>query len=563
MVTHDLPLIATIAVSFSCAFFFGLIAAKLRLPAIVGYMVAGMVVGPYTPGFVADMKIAEELAEIGVIFLMFGVGLHFSIKDLLKVKKIAIPGAIVQIAVATSLGMVAAHIWGWSLMEGFLLGLSLSVASTVVLLRALEEQDAIRSLNGKIAVGWLIVEDLFMILVLVLLPAIAQTVMQTDHAISNTELMLSLGVTIGKIIAFVCCMLFLGGRFLPWLLTRAARTGSRELFTVAVFAVAMGIAFGASYLFGVSLALGAFFAGMMLKESDWRHRVSENVLPFQDAFAVLFFVSVGMLFNAEIIMTHPWHLVVVVMIILFGKAIAAFLIITLFRYPLDTALIVSISLMQIGEFSFILANLGKSYGMLPAEGYSLILAGALITITLNPIIFKLIAPFYDFISQYPKLLRLFRIHRSDLSFLQEKKNGEIDNRIIIVGYGRVGRYLCDSLKGKKINIVVVDHSIERITAVKARKINTVIGDGVRPEILAKASIETAKAIVIVIPNIIDAKEVARVAKELNSNIAILVRGKNEDELKYFTDHSVALALMGEKEIAHHMGDYLTTRFHLE
>jgi K+:H+ antiporter len=381
----EAALVATVAAGLGLAFVFGFLAFRLRLPPLVGYLIAGVVVGPFTPGFVADTDLAPQLAEIGVILLMFGVGLHFSPKDLMAVRGIAIPGALAQIAVATTLGALLARFWGWSWSSGVVFGLSLSVASTVVLLRALEDQGALESPAGRIAVGWLIVEDLVTVIVLVLLPAIAAP---AGSESGGSGLLVAIGWTLAKVVAFLVLMLVVGRRAVPWLLERVARTGSRELFTLGVLAVALGIAVGAAALFGVSFALGAFFAGMVIAESDLSSRAAAQALPLQDAFAVLFFVAVGMLFDPAILVHKPLAVLAVVAIILVGKTLAAFLIVVAFRRPASTALTISASLAQIGEFSFILAALGVSLGLLPAEAQGLIVAGALITITVNPLIFR-------------------------------------------------------------------------------------------------------------------------------------------------------------------------------
>jgi CPA2 family monovalent cation:H+ antiporter-2 len=385
--THDVPLIATIAVSLAFAFVGGLLAVRLRLPPLVGYLLAGIVVGPFTPGFVADAKLAPQLAEIGVILLMFGVGTHFSIKDLVAVRRMALPGAFTQIIVATALGACVATLWGWSLGAGIIFGLSLSVASTVVLLRALEDRDMIKSNDGRIAIGWLVVEDLMMVLALVLLPALTG-VMGGEATDNNGNLWPVLGITIGKVVLFIGLMLIAGVRFFPWLLSRVEKTGSRELFTLAVIALALGVAFGSAKLFGVSFALGAFFAGVVVNESDLSHRAARDLQPLQDAFTVLFFVAVGMLFDPSILIRQPLQILAVLVIIVIGKSLAALGIVRVLGGPRRTALIVSAALAQIGEFSFILAGLGVNLRLLPAEGLNLIVAGALLSITFNPAVFS-------------------------------------------------------------------------------------------------------------------------------------------------------------------------------
>ncbi len=390
---HNISLITTIASAFGLALLIGFIAVRLKLPALVGYLIAGILIGPATPGFVADVNLAGQLAEIGVMLLMFGVGLHFSLEDLLSVKRIALPGAIVQIVVATAMGAGVAYWWGWDLGAGIVFGLALSVASTVVLLRALESRTELDSENGRIAVGWLVVEDLVMVLVLVLLPPLAGllgaeganhvAVPAPHHSLGVTIL-----ITLAQVVAFIAFMLIVGRRLFPWILAQVERTGSQELFTLCVVVAAIGIAYGSAMLFGVSFALGAFFAGMVLRESELSLRAAQETLPLRDAFAVLFFVSVGMLFDPRILLAQPWQVLTVVLIIIFGKSVAAFLLVLAFRYPLNTALTVSASLAQIGEFSFILAGLGVSLGLLSMEGQNLILAGAIISIALNSLVFK-------------------------------------------------------------------------------------------------------------------------------------------------------------------------------
>ena len=386
---HEAPLIATIAISLALAFVGGYVAVRLRLPPLLGYLLAGIAVGPFTPGFVADAHLAPQLAEIGVILLMFGVGLHFSVRDLLAVRAVAVPGAIAQIAVATGLGTVVALWWGWSLAAGLAFGLALSVASTVVLLRALEASGNLDSEDGRIAVGWLIVEDLVMVLTLVVLPALGGAA-GGDPAAAGPGGGLpwsALGITIGKIAVFLALMLVVGTRLFPWVLARVERTGSRELFTLAVIALALGVAFGSAELFGASFALGAFFAGVVINESELGRRAAADSQPLQDAFAVLFFVAVGMLFDPSILVREPLKVVIVVAIIGLGKSLAAFGIVLALRYSLRTALTVAAALAQIGEFSFILAGMAVSLGILPPAGQSLILAGALLSIALNPLAF--------------------------------------------------------------------------------------------------------------------------------------------------------------------------------
>jgi len=395
---HDVSLIATMAASLAFAFVGGLLAMRLRLSPLLGYILAGIAVGPFTPGYVADAKLATQLAEIGVMLMMFGVGMHFSLRDLLAVRAIAVPGAIVQIATATALGAGVARLWGWRWGSGVVFGLALSVASTVVLLRALEERGEVGSPDGRIAVGWLLVEDLAMVLALILLPALAPALggqaaaASAASAAAQPGLLATLGWTIAKVGGFIALMLVVGARLLPWLLDRVVETGSRELFTLAVVAAAIGVAFGSAELFAVSFALGAFFAGMLVNASDHSERAARELQPLQDAFTVLFFVSVGMLFNPAVLVEQPVHVLATVGIVVVGKSLAAFLIVRAFRHPPRTAIRISAALAQIGEFSFILAALGVGLGLLSPEGQNLILAGAIVSIALNPLVFRLAEP---------------------------------------------------------------------------------------------------------------------------------------------------------------------------
>jgi monovalent cation:H+ antiporter-2, CPA2 family len=390
-VPHDVSLISTVAVGLTFAFAGGLLAVRAGLPPLVGYLLAGIAVGPFTPGFVADGKLAPQIAEIGVVLLMFGVGMHFSVADLWAVRRIAIPGAIGQIAVATALGAGISRFWGWDLDDGLMFGLALSVASTVVLLRALEDRGLVNTADGRIAIGWLVVEDLVMVLALVLLPTFAGSAGGKGGHPPSGGIGLAIAVTLGKVVAFVGLMLIVGKRVFPWLLKRVEKTGSRELFTLSVIALSLGVAFGSAELFGVSLALGAFFAGMVVHESDLSHRAAQELLPLQDAFGALFFVAVGMLFDPAVLIREPLRVLAVVLIILVGKSLAALGIVLLLRGSMRTALTVSAALAQIGEFSFILAALGVVLGLLEPETQSLIVAGALLSITVNPIVFRALA----------------------------------------------------------------------------------------------------------------------------------------------------------------------------
>jgi monovalent cation:H+ antiporter-2, CPA2 family len=549
---HQSDLIALIAVGFVLALGFGFLAAKLRMPPLVGYLVAGIAIGPFTPGFVADAGLASQLAEIGVILLMFGVGLHFSIGTLLKVRNIALPGAIVQIAVATTIGWGLARLWNWSTAAGIVLGLALSVASTVVLLRALEQRNELDTEQGRIAVGWLIVEDLAMVLALVFLPALAHTGEEGGQG----SVLASLGLTTLKVAIFVALMMVGGRRVVPWLLAQVARTGSRELFTLAVLAIALGIAYGSAMLFDVSFALGAFFAGVMLAESDLSYQAAENSLPLQDAFAVMFFVSVGMLFDPAVILRQPLDLLGVMFVILVGKSLAAFAIVLAFGYAVRTALTISASLAQIGEFSFILAGLGVGLGLLPPEGRDLILAGALLSITLNPFAFATIAPIARWVNERPKLLAFLTRKDGKLTTLPPGQQvSGLRNHAVIVGYGRVGSVVGHGLQAQGLEFVVIEMSRRVVDQLREDKITAVYGDATAHGVLDLAQIEHARLLVIASPDGFHARRILELARARNPTIATIVRTHSSSELNYLIRQGVDRAVMGELELALEMTDY--------
>jgi monovalent cation:H+ antiporter-2, CPA2 family len=558
---HDTTLIATIVGGLVLAFALGFLAERFRLPPIVGYLLAGVAVGPHTPGFVADTGLALQLAEIGVILLMFGVGLHFSIKDLLVVRRLAVPGAVVQIATATAIGAGLAHLWGWGWGAGLVFGLALSVASTVVLLRALAERNALDSENGRIAVGWLIVEDLAMVLTLVLLPAVATTAAPGAAGPTSLgaggELALSLGLTLGKVAVFVALILVVGRRLVPRLLAAVARSGSRELFTLAVLAVALGIAYGSVQLFGVSFALGAFFAGVVLSESDLSHQAAADTLPLQDAFAVLFFVSVGMLFDPTILVEEPLAVLAVVAVIIFGKSLAAFIIVLAFGHSVATALIVSASLAQIGEFSFILAGLGLSLGLLPSEGKDLILAGALLSITLNPFIFAGSDKLAAWIQRRPKLLRRLEWARPGRGAPPVAANDDqpLGDHAVIVGFGRVGETIGKAFDIWDLPYVVIERDRRLIEEIRARGVRAVFGSASAPGILSAAGIEHARLLIIAAPDPYASRRVLDIARELNPDIDTVVRTHSEIELAHLEAEGVGLAVLAERELALGMMGY--------
>ncbi|MGE0502689.1 MAG: YbaL family putative K(+) efflux transporter [Rhizobiaceae bacterium] len=569
---HETPLIATIVAGFGLAFIFGALANRFRIPPLVGYLVAGILVGPHTPGFVADQDLALELAEIGVILLMFGVGLHFSLKDLLSVRAIAVPGAIVQIAFATALGAGLAWFLGWSAGAGLVFGLALSVASTVVLLRALQERRLVNTEKGRIAVGWLIVEDLAMVLALVLLPAVAGLLGGHDNGAEATRSVFDfqfdygiwgvLGVTLAKVAAFVILMLVVGRRVIPWLLHYVAHTGSRELFRLAVLAIALGVAFGAANLFDVSLALGAFFAGMIMSESELSHQAAEETLPFRDAFSVLFFVSVGMLFDPLSLFESTWPILATLFIIVFGKSIAAFLIVIAFRHPMGTALMISASLAQIGEFSFILAELGVGLGLLPEQGRDLILAGAILSILVNPLTFAAIDRLQPWLER--------RGHAApaviDASVATEgvmvdapppaakveggvpRKTG-LTGHTILIGYGRVGSLVGQSLKEAGVPFLVIEDADKTVEKLEAEGIEVIVGNAARADVFTAANPTAAKRLILAIPNAFEAGQSTQRAKAANPDIAVIARAHSDAEVEYLKGLGAAHVIMGEREIA--------------
>lgn len=541
---NSTPLITTIVGGLVLAFLFGMLANRLKISPLVGYLAAGVLAGPFTPGFVADTSLAPELAEIGVILLMFGVGLHFSLKDLLAVKSIAIPGAVIQIAVATLLGIGLSRLLGWDLGAGVVFGLCLSTASTVVLLRALEERQLIDSQCGQIAIGWLIVEDLVMVLALVLLPAFSNMI-DNNHS-SFTDLGLELVITLGKVVAFVTLMLVVGRRLVPWILAKTASTGSRELFTLAVLALALGIAYGAVKLFDVSFALGAFFAGMVLNESELSHRAAHDTLPLRDAFAVLFFVSVGMLFDPLIILHEPLAVLATLGIIVFGKSIAAFLLVKTFGHSRRTALTISVSLAQIGEFAFILAGLGITLGLLSEHARNLVLAGAILSIMLNPLLFSLLERY---------LVKTETIDDQSIEeAVEDEKQIPVDlcNHALLVGYGRVGSLLGEKLQAAGIPLVVIENSRPRVEALRAQGISTVLGNAANQEVMDLARLDCARWLLVTIPNGYEAGEIVASARTKRPNIEIIARAHYDDEVNYIMERGANEVVMGEREIANSM-----------
>ncbi len=544
---HNTDLINIVAVGLGLAFVLGMVANRLRLSPLVGYLVAGIFVGPFTPGFVADQELANQLAEIGVMLLMFGVGLHFSLKDLMAVKSIAIPGAVAQLSVATLLGWALAWAMGWSTVHGIVFGFSLATASTVVLLRAMEQRRLLDTTRGRIAVGWLIVEDLACVLALVLMPVLAEVVNNTSgEEVGVFGILASIGWTMIKVALFVVVMLVVGRRVVPWSLERVARTGSRELFTLSVLAIALGVAFGSAALFGVSFALGAFFAGMLLNESELSHKAANDSLPLRDAFAVLFFVSVGMLFNPAILVEHPLQVLATVFIIIIGKSLAAFLIVRAFGHPKSTALTISASLAQIGEFAFIIAGLGVALNILPVQGQNLVLAGALISIMLNPMIFQL-------------LDRWQAKHQATTPVAPEPEPApgpslDIEDHVIVIGYGRVGSQLAHVLADRKVPVMVIDDSAEHVARAHAAGIPAIRGSAAADAVLAEARPAKAKIAVLAIPQPLEAGEALAKLRAINPALTLLARAHSEFEVKHLLERGADGAILAERELAYSLAE---------
>ncbi len=544
---HDTELISTIVMGLVLAFALGALAHRLKISPLVGYLLAGVIAGPFTPGFVADQNAATQLAEIGVILLMFGVGLHFSLDDLLSVKAIAIPGAIGQILVATLLGMGLAAALGWSLGAGIVFGLALSVASTVVLLRVMQERRLIETERGRIAVGWLIVEDLAMVVTLVLLPPLSAILLGGTGA-SIESLMTPLAITLGKVVAFVAFMLIIGRRVIPWLLHYVAHTGSRELFRLAVLAIALGVAFGAAALFDVSFALGAFFAGMILSESPLSQQAASETLPLRDAFAVLFFVSVGMLFDPTILIREPLPVLATLLIIMLGKSAAAFVIVRAFGHPVSTALTISASLAQIGEFSFILAGLGVALSLLPEQGQDLILAGAILSIMLNPAVFSLL----DW--KMKRWERSRPVEDAATTGVETPTREEIPvttltDHIVLIGYGRVGSYLGAELRRAGAPLLVIESNVDLVHHLKSEGIEAIDGNAADPDVLKAANLAAARCLMVAVPNAFEGGQAVEQARAIHAGLSIIARAHSEAEIQHLRQHGASVVVMAEHELA--------------
>jgi CPA2 family monovalent cation:H+ antiporter-2 len=555
MPQHYTPLISTVVVGLVLAFILGAIAQRVRISPLVGYLLAGVIIGPATPGFVADVQIANELAEIGVILLMFGVGLHFSLKDLLSVRTIALPGAVVQIAVATVLGMALAVALGWSLSAGLVFGLSLSVASTVVLLRALEERRLIDTERGRIAVGWLIVEDLATVLALVLLPALAPILKAgAQSAAGWEELVTPIVITVAKVVAFVALMAVVGRRVIPWILHYVAHTGSRELFRLAVLAIALGTAYAATTLFDVSFALGAFFAGMMMAESQLSQRAASETLPLRDAFAVLFFVSVGMLFDPAILLTAPLPILATLLIIVFGKSIAAFVIVRLFGYSSATALTISASLAQIGEFSFILAGLGVTLELLPERGRDLILAGAILSILLNPACFAVLD---RWLARRPAAAAA--AGPAPEPAREPVPATTLAGHDVLIGYGRVGRFITAEAGPETGPLLIVEDNADIVETAHKEGREAIRGNGVDDEVLAACNLPGARCLLVAVPNAFEGGQITERARRINPTLPIVARAHSEAEIEHLSKHGATQVVMGEHEIAKAMLTFIGAR----
>jgi len=554
---HHTSLIVMLVGGICLAFVFGMLANRLRLSPLIGYLVAGIVVGPFTPGLVADSGIAQQLSEIGVILLMFGVGLHFSIGDLWSVRKIAIPGAIFQILIATVLGMLLSWMLGWEWGSGLIFGICLSVASTVVLLRALEERRLLETQRGRIAIGWLIVEDLVTVLVLVMLPPLAGLLGGTIEAGGSDsigDVLKALFWTLGKVSMFIVLMLVVGARVIPWMLERTAAVGSRELFTLAVLAIALGVAFISTAIFDVSFALGAFLAGVMLNGSRLSHEAANDSMPMRDAFAVLFFVAVGMLFDPHVLIEQPLAIAAAFLIIIIGKSIGAWMIVRLFGYPNETALTIAVALAQIGEFSFILAGVGVSIGVLSEEARNLILASAMLSMVANPMLFAALDRWIA--GREPQIRASAEAQMKETvdDSLPDRALIPESNHIILVGYGRVGSRVARSLHEHDMPMVLID--TDRDHCIDARKLGIpcIFGNAVSADVVNDANIKQARAMLIAISQALEAGPIIRQARELNPGLAILARAHSDEEVAYLHQAGADATIMGESEIARSMCD---------
>ena len=531
---HEFDLILTLTGGLVAAFAGGYITQRLHLSPIVGYLAAGILVGPYTPGFVADRALAEQLAEIGVILLMFGVGLQFHVEDLLAVRRVAVPGAVVQSLVATALGALVASLAGWDLTAGVIFGVALSVASTVVLVRVLSDYRQLHTPIGHIAVGWLVVEDLFTVLVLVLMSAVVGPGGGSSPA-------LAVVIALGKVGALTILTIVIGGRALPWLLAHVSRMQSRELFTLAVLAIALGIAVSAAELFGVSMALGAFLAGLVVGRSEFSVRAAADALPMRDAFAVLFFVSVGMLLDPGLLLAAPGMMAATLAVILVGKPLAAFVIVKVMGYPLKTALSVSVALAQIGEFSFIVATLGNALGVLPASATNTLVGAAIVSITLNPLLFRAIAPIDRWLTR----------RRPAVPAGEAVTTAPVSDahRAVVVGYGPVGRTVARLLRENEIVPTVIEMNVDTVRTLRDAGVDAIHGDASHATVLAAARVEDAGHCIVSMAGTPDVAESFRVARELNPSVRILARATDLREATTLRSAGADVVVSGEGEVA--------------
>lgn len=552
---HDTALLLTIAGAFAAAFLLGFLAIRLGFPPLVGYLVAGVVLGPHSPGFVADVAAAQQLAEVGVILLMFGVGLHFSPGDLLRVRRVAVPGALLQMPVAAALGFALARGWGWTPAAAVVFGISLCVASTVVVLRTLEDRGMMDAVDGRIAVGWLIVEDIVVVLVLVLLPVFLPALEGgggSGAAPDGRALGAALAATLAKMAAFIGGMLLVGRRVVPWLLARVARTGSRELFTLAVLGVALGVALGAAGVFGISVALGAFVAGVVIGESDLSHRAAADALPFQDAFAVLFFVSVGMLIDPRVLMDQPLRVLATAGVVLLGNSVLVTLLLVLLRHPVGPSLRLGAAFGQVGEFSFIMAGLGVSLGVLPEAGRSLVLAAALVTIVANPLLYRGAQRLAAWLARFPALIDRMERTREPRVATTALFQAVPRDHVILVGYGRVGRTIGDALQRRGIPFVAIEQDRRTLEVMRGMGVPAIYGNATRADILQLAHPATARLLVVATPDPYHAQVVIERAREANAALQVVVRTHGDEEQALFERMGVQRALMGERELAYAM-----------
>jgi CPA2 family monovalent cation:H+ antiporter-2 len=557
----DVSLISTVAAAFGVAMVLGFLAERVKIPSLVGYLLAGILIGPATPGFVADAHIASQLSEIGIMLLMFGVGLHFSPQDLWSVKKIAIPGALIQMGATTAAGFWVGWLWNWSLGGALILGLSLACASTVVLLKALETRGQLDTMNGRIAVGWLVVQDLVTVLALVLLPPLAGVLGNANGPLAHQTLWMTVGKTLLEVGAFIALMFIVGKRVLPWFLWQVAKTGSRELFTLAVIATAIGIAFGASQFFGVSIALGAFVAGVVMRESEYSHRAAEETLPLRDAFSVLFFVSIGMAVNPHILIDHPFKVMLVVLIAVVGNVVAALVVVLALKYPLNTALSIAVSLGQVGEFSIILAGLGLGLGLLNGDAVSLILAAVVISISLNSFLFAATEPLRRWVLRKSAVARRLEVRQDPFAELPLSTDRKfLEGQVVLVGYGRVGRRIAQAMDARNIPYVVVEQNRELVESLRKAGRAAVSGSASEPEVLIQAHIAQAAMLVVATPDSLHFRAMADTARTLNPGIEIILRSHSEDDTVLLTNDGIGTVFFGEEELAKGMAAHVSSRF---